>query len=48
MIKATKEQWNKIHKDYKGSMNGKRTVLSGCISDKIGSLMIEGIHFEIV
>lgn len=25
----------------------KRTVLSGCISDKIGSLLTEGFHFEI-
>lgn len=26
---------------------GKRTVLSGCISDEIGSLLTEGVHFEI-
>lgn len=27
---------------------GKRTVLSGCISPEIGSLLTEGVHFEIV
>lgn len=27
---------------------GKRTVLSGCISDEIGALLTEGVHFEIV
>lgn len=26
---------------------GKRTVLSGCISDEIGSLLTEGVHFVI-
>lgn len=27
---------------------GRRTVMSGCISDELGSLLTEGIHFEIV
>lgn len=27
---------------------GKRTVLSGCISNEIGSLLTEDIHFQIV
>lgn len=27
---------------------GKRTVMSGCISDEIGTLLTEGVHFEIV
>lgn len=27
---------------------GKRTVMSGCISDEIGSLLTESVHFEIV
>ena len=27
---------------------GKRTVLSGCISEEIGGLLTEGIHFEII
>lgn len=26
----------------------KRTVMSGCISDEIGALLTEGVHFEIV
>ncbi|WP_434510103.1 hypothetical protein [Desulfitobacterium sp. AusDCA] len=26
---------------------GRRTVMSGCISDEKGSLLTEGIHFEI-
>ena len=65
MIKVSKEQWNKISKDYKGQWErwhkdegwqpnlpeeyiGKRTVLSGCISNEIGSMLTEGIHFQIV
>lgn len=48
MIKVTKEQWDKIHRDYKGERDGKKTVLSGCISNEIGALLIEGLHFEIV
>ncbi|PIJ95617.1 hypothetical protein [Lysinibacillus sphaericus] len=27
---------------------GKRTVLSGCISDEIGALLTEDIHFKII
>lgn len=27
---------------------GKRTVMSGCISEEIGSLLTEGVHFEII
>lgn len=27
---------------------GKRTVMSGCISDEIGSLLTEGVHFIII
>ena len=27
---------------------GKRTVLSGCVSDNIGALLTEGVHFIIV
>ena len=57
MIRVTPEQWRKIHADYKGRWSadyapkpeyvGKRTVLSGCISNEIGSLLTEGVHFEI-
>lgn len=57
MIKVSKEQWQAIHKDYKGVWQdyynehpewlGKKTVLSGCVSDELGKLLIEGIHFVI-
>lgn len=57
MIKVSKEQWQAIHKDYKGVWQdyhnehpewlGRKTVLSGCVSDEIGKLLIEGVHFVI-
>ena len=57
MIKVSKEKWNSISNDYKGiwsdwrgeapHLKGRKTVLSGCISDKIGSLLFEGIDFII-
>jgi len=65
MIEVTKEQWDKISKDYKGQWTreikengwqpdlpeeyiGKKTVMSGCISNEIGSLLTEGAHFVII
>ena len=27
---------------------GKKVIMSGCISDEPGKLLIEGVHFEIV
>lgn len=56
MVRVSKAKWDKIPKDYKGrwdnpreeSYIGKRTVLSGCIGEKPGSLLIERIHFEVV
>ncbi|MEX0598492.1 MAG: hypothetical protein WD512_18565 [Candidatus Paceibacterota bacterium] len=27
---------------------GRKTVMSGCISNEIGSLLTEGVHFEII
>jgi hypothetical protein len=57
MIKVSKEKWDKIHDDFKGifqdyhgenpEMKGRLTVLSGCISDELGSLLFEGVHFII-
>lgn len=57
IIKVSKEKWDSIPSDYKGvwadiygthpEWKGKRTVLSGCISDQIGTLFIEGVHFII-
>lgn len=58
MIKISKEKWDSIGNDYKGEwMNyhndhpewlEKKVVMSACISDEPGKLLIEGIHFEIV
>lgn len=56
MIEVTREQWRKIHRDYKGRWTredypeyiGKRSVLSGCISNVLGHLYIEGRDFIIV
>ena len=58
MIKVTREKWDSICSDYKGEwMNyynehpewlGRKVVMSGCISDDIGTLYIEGVHFEII
>lgn len=55
MIKVSKEKWSKISNDYKGKWSrkdtpeyiGKKTVLSGCISEERGKLYVEGVHFEI-
>ncbi|WP_282144725.1 hypothetical protein [Thomasclavelia cocleata] len=57
LIIVSKEKWDSIPSDYKGKwidynnehpeLLGKRTVLSGCISKKIGTLLIESVHFVI-
>lgn len=49
-------EWDKIPDDYKGVWTdertpeyvGKKTVLSGCLSDTIGALLIEDYHFVIL
>lgn len=52
--KAYKGMWDRALKDNGWQPDlpeefiGKRTVMSGCISDEIGSLLTESIHFEIV
>jgi hypothetical protein len=47
-----KGEWDATVFNYRGDVPkdyiGKRTVLSGCISADKGSLLTEGIHFEIV
>jgi len=56
LIKITRGDWEKIHRDFKGIWSrpdvptyvGRRTVLSGCVSDEMDGLLIEGFHFEIV
>ena len=57
MIKIKKEKWDKIYRDYKGiwqdyygehpEWRGRNVVMSGCISDDPGKLLIEGVHFVI-
>lgn len=47
-----KSVWEDWHLEYDKNIPkeflGKRCVMSGCISDKLGSLLTEGTHFEIV
>lgn len=57
MIKVSKEKWDSIPADYKGTWQdyynerpewlGKRVVMSGCISNELGKLLIEDVHFII-
>lgn len=58
IIEITKDKWDSIPNDYKDvwlafnnelpDFKGKRCVLSGCISNEIGKLLIEDLHFKIV
>lgn len=58
MIKISMEKWNSISTDYKGvwydyynekpQWKGKKVVLSGCISNEFGKLLVEDVHFTIV
>lgn len=47
-----KGKWERWHRNWDKNIPehfiGKKTVLSGCISDEKGSLLTEGVHFEIV
>ena len=58
IIKVSKEEWDKIHTDYKGTWQdyhnerpewiGRKVVMSGCINpNELGKLLIEGVHFII-
>lgn len=58
MIVITKEKWDSICSDYKGTWQdyynerpdwiGRRVVMSGCINPKeLGKLLVEGEHFII-
>lgn len=57
MLKITNQKWNSICSDYKGTWYdyhgdhpewlGRKVVMSGCISDELGKLLIEGVHFVI-
>lgn len=48
-----KGKWERWHKDggwqpdLPENYIGKKTVMSGCVSKEIGSLLTEGIHFII-
>lgn len=56
MIQITQEKWDSISWDFKGVFSragypellGRKTVLSGAISNELNSLLIEGIHFEVI
>jgi hypothetical protein len=55
MIVVSMKKYESIHQDYKGIFEredcpefiGRRTVMSGQISDELGALLIEGVHFVI-
>lgn len=58
LIEITKEKWDSIHSDYKGTWQdyynerpdliGRKVVMSGCINpNELGKLLIEGEHFII-
>ena len=57
MIKVSREKWDSICTDYKGvyhdyynekpELIGRKVVMSGCISNEPGKLLIEGVHFII-
>lgn len=57
MIKVSKEKWNSIYTDYKGVWHdyygenpewlGRKVVMSDCVSNEHGKLLIEGVHFVI-
>ena len=47
-----KGEWSQSSVNFRGDIPkdyiGRKTVMSGCISKEQGSLLTEGIHFEIV
>ena len=56
LIVISKEKWDSIDKDYKGTWQnyyedhpewlGRKVVMSGCINpSELGKLLIEGLHF---
>ena len=58
ILTVTQEKWDSICTDYKGIFHdyyneqpewkGRRCVMSGCVCDDLGQLLIEGVHFVIV
>ena len=57
MITISKEKWDSIYSDYKGTWQdyydehpewiGRKVVMSGCICNEHGKLYVEGVHFVI-
>ncbi|MGB0989292.1 MAG: hypothetical protein ACPGUI_00530 [Halarcobacter sp.] len=55
VVAVPESKWTSIHDDYKGICSkedipyyiGRKSVLSGCITEDIGKLLIEGFHFVI-
>ena len=58
MYQLTLKQYNSIHKDYRGTCNGKKEAFNASIRNRAGfegwgdllgtAILTEGIHFEIV
>lgn len=56
MIQITQEKWDSISWAFKGIFSredapeliGRKTVMSGAIGSELHSLLIEGIHFEVI
>ena len=48
--KDYKGKWTEdsFRNDIPTEFIGRRTVMSGCISDEQGALLTEGVHFEII
>jgi hypothetical protein len=48
MITITQDQWDKIHPDYKGWLDGARSCFAGCLPGGRGTdLWVEGVRFTI-
>lgn len=49
MVTISREDWRKIHKDFKGTLaDGTRSCFAGCIPGGKGTtLWSEGVHFKI-
>ncbi len=58
MIKLTAKQYNSIHRDFRGTTNGKKEGFNASIRNRAGlkgwgdlqgtAILTEGIHFEII
>jgi hypothetical protein len=49
MLKIKEADYRQISRDYRGILDGKRTVFAGCILPRGGTRMaVEGVDFEII